>query len=240
MLNRCLGIAALMAVVAACGGDAVRDQEAPSGTASPPTTAVTTVSTETSTSTTLARIPTTAGPPTTTAPPTTTTSVPEVREFETSQPVQLTMTIPSEWRRDEASTHETLVVLTQSGPGNELLVSRERDMTVEEWREWLTSHEGLVVSEPAPVEIGSGEGFVVDVRLGENASERGCPGSGSCVPILQGIGWVVTDGYPNRLWIVDRDGEAMAILTEASENGFDNWTARVEEVLATLDWNPDS
>lgn len=74
-------------------------------------------------------------------PPMTTTTAPELREFETSQPVPLTMTIPSEWRRDEASTPETLIVLTQSGPGNELIVSRERDMTVEEWREWLTGHE---------------------------------------------------------------------------------------------------
>lgn len=48
----------------------------------------------------------------------------------------------------------------------------------------------------------------------------------------------LADGYPNRVWVVDLDGEAMAILTEASENSFENWTGRVEDVLATLEWKP--
>lgn len=235
MLKKHLGIAALL-VVTACAGDALRDEDAASATASLPATSA--VSTVPSTSTTVPQTTTTAEPSTTTAPPMTTTTAPEMREFETSQPVPLTMTIPSGWKRDEASTPETLIVLTQSGPGNELIVSRERDMTVEEWREWLTGHEGLFVSEPAPVDIGSVEGFAVDVRLGENAGERGCSGFGSCVPILQGIGWLIAEGYPNRVWVVDLDGEAMVILTEASENSFENWTGRVEEVLATLEWKP--
>jgi hypothetical protein len=90
------------------------------------------------------------------------------------------------------------------------------------------------VSEPAAAEVGSAEGVVLDLRLAEGQDEA-YSSSRTLFEDSEGA-WVVEPDRPSRIWIVDVDGEAVMIVTDAPERAFDNWVAVVEEALSTVEW----
>jgi hypothetical protein len=95
----------------------------------------------------------------------------------------------------------------------------------------------IVSTEPAPIELGSAVGYVVDVRLSDDPEEVCGFGIGPCSTLLtEGDGWSVVEDTPNRLWVVDVNGETVVIVTEASEASFETWATEVDEVLSTITW----
>lgn len=158
--------------------------------------------------------------------PSPTEAPPETVEF--TVPVAFSITIPGEWREEpdlSSATTRTLsggidrwVVFTQFGPDS-----------VDDWVERLATDQLLTASEPRVVDIGGAEGVSVDVRVAEEGAE---------IPLIREAWgeWTVDDGRPNRLWIVDVDGEIVVILTDAPDGAFDTWIETVEQVLATIEW----
>lgn len=186
--------------------------------------------------------------PTTTSAPVTTSTVPEPTTTATTQPeasqrqfgfvVPFSVTIPTSWTRHEQSTQETLYI--EAGINTIVFGVSDRE-TVDEWRDFLTNHEGLTATEPTEVELGGAPGFTTDVRLGPDATDAGCQTQQRCVNVLSGVtGWTIVDGSPNRIWVVDMDGRPVFIAAEASESSFDSFAADVADALTTLVWEAGS
>ena len=135
--------------------------------------------------------------------------------------VPFAMTVPSEWERSEHSTGSMFEI--SAGTGRFVTFTQQGPPTVDEWITLLTSTEQIEVTEP---EAEGGPGICMN------------PGADRCWTLFEDPGgfWSVDEGRTNRLWIVDVGGETVLIVTEASEAGFDDWTAIVEEALATLAW----
>ena len=155
--------------------------------------------------------------------------------------VPFTMTVPSEWERSEHSTGSMFEI--SAGTGRFVTFTQQGPPTVDEWVTLLTSTEQIEVTEAEAIEIDGAAGFVLDATASEAAAEGGpgiCmnPGADRCWTLFEDPGgfWSIDEGRTNRLWILDVDGETVLIVTEASEAGFDDWTAIVEEALATLVW----
>lgn len=143
--------------------------------------------------------------------------------------ISFSVAADSGWER-EGSGSETMFL---TAPDDHFLAfTLAGPDTVEGWIVDSMGREEYVVSEPAPVEIDGAGGELVDVRLAPGASENEAPlfddpGLG---------GWIVENGSPTRLWVVDRSGETIAIVTDAPEQEFEAWAAAVDGVLATLVW----
>ena len=48
--------------------------------------------------------------------------------------------------------------------------------------------------------------------------------------------WALVADYPVRAWIVDVEGEPVAIFAEAPLESFDDWVAESEAALTELEW----
>lgn len=221
----------LVLILAACqSGAEPADDTSADSTALPPSTTTPPPTTAAQADTTSTAAPTTTLAPTTTQPETSRRQLGFVEPFN--------LIIPASWSRFEESTQEILYIEA----GLNILVFAVSDRaTVDEWRDYLTGHEGLIVSEPTPAEVGGAEGFTTEVRLGPDATESGCRGQGRCVPILGGSpGWVIVNGFPNQVWVVDVNGRPVFVAAEASESSFDAFVASVEEALSTLNWGSEA
>jgi hypothetical protein len=195
-----------------------------------PTSTASSVSTTLDSSTTVTTVP-----PTTVTTVPATTAEPEDVAFSPGWTVPFTMTAPSTWARHEASSGETLVI--DAGLGRFVLFTLDGPDTVEGWIERLQAAEPIDVGEPTAMEVGGATGQAVEVRLGPEATDTGCFSMGPCWNVTGGdFGWVVLEDTPNRFWILDVDGETVAILTEATERGFESWVAEVVSVLSTITW----
>jgi hypothetical protein len=198
--------------------------------------------TATEATTTTAASATTTSPTTTTTEGTTTTTVdtsePEASEQSFDFDVPFTATVPSDLRRASDSAPRLLFLQR----GQDLLAfSTFGEDSVEAWRLKLTENPDLVATEPTEVEIDGAEGFWVDVTLSDQAGTVGCFGQGRCTSLIEQLpGWVVVEGLPNRIWVVDVQGTAVFIAAESNEDGFEDWVAEVEEVLATVDWGREA
>ncbi|MDX1469006.1 MAG: hypothetical protein R3258_06660 [Acidimicrobiia bacterium] len=191
--------------------------------------------TQTSSPTTTLAPTTTELPPTTsTTEPVSTTQATAVRAFDFDVP--FTAAIPAEWRIASESSRRILYLER----GSSIIVfSTYGPETVEEWRTTLTGEAGLVSSEPTEAPIDGAAGFWLDVSLSEEATNEGCFGTDPCVVLISDAqGWVVFEGFPNRIWVVDVEGEVVFIAAEAAEGQFADVVAEVEALLATLTWNP--
>jgi hypothetical protein len=179
---------------------------------------------------------TTEPAPTSTGEPTTTRPEASERQFGFAEP--FSVTIPTAWTRFEESTQQLLYI--EAGINVIVFAVSDRE-TVDEWREFLTGNEGLIVSEPTPADIGGAPGFTTDVRLSSEATDAGCLGQGRCVPVLSGSrGWVIAEGLPNRVWVVDVAGRPIFIAAEASESSFEAFATSVEQALDTLTWGSET
>lgn len=149
-----------------------------------------------------------------------------------------TAEIPAEWR---IATESNRRILYLQRSRDAIGISTFGPETVEEWRTNLTGNTGLVASEPADAVVGGASGFWVDVSLSDEATREGCIGQDPCVVLIEeGLGWAIFDGLPNRIWVVDVDGEVVFIAAEASEERFAEVVAEVEAMLSTLTWSPES
>jgi hypothetical protein len=170
---------------------------------------------------------------TTTAIATTTTVAPASAVFEADWDPEFTLMTPANWRKDSSIASmfvmragSSFVVFSTGGPDS-----------VDGWLELLASNTDIVSTEPAPIELGSAVGYVVDVRLSDDPEEVCGFGIGPCSTLLtEGDGWSVVEDTPNRLWVVDVNGETVVIVTEASEASFETWATEVDEVLSTITW----
>lgn len=220
----------LVALVGACNsageGTSTTEALATTTTAAPAATTTTAVA-----STTTATEATTT---TTTEATTTTTAPAEDAEMRiTSFVPSITMTAPPEWKQDPESALLATTFVVQASASRYLAFSREGPDTVEGWLEYLESL-ALELGETAPVEVGGAEGFVVDARISDAAGTQNCPPGLVCTPVAES--WFTVEGYPNRFWVVDVDGETLMMVAEAIESDFETWVTEVEEVLATLEW----
>lgn len=201
----------------------------------------TTATTEDTTTTTMAT--TTTAPATTTTEEATTTTAattqPEASEQTFDFAVPFTATLPSNWRVAQESAPRLLYL--ERGR-NLVAFSTFGPETVEEWRSRLTEDPNLVVTEPEAAEIDGAEGFRLDATVSDEAGTEGCFGQGRCVTLIEQFpGWIVLEGLPNRIWVVDVAGTAVFIVAEASdEDAFGDFVAQVDEFLATLTWGREA
>jgi hypothetical protein len=137
---------------------------------------------------------------------------------------------PAEWA-DQVYTGGESLYLRPSGGGAIAFFLNGPD-TIDAWLADITGTEAFEVSEPQPVTVDGVDGFVVDVRLAEGATEAPPLIENSDVP------WNLTEGNAARVWIVDAEPEAMAIVTGAPEADFEAWADTVGAAIETLHWNP--
>lgn len=141
--------------------------------------------------------------------------------------VPFSITIPGDWISEPLSPS---TFNFRSGPDRWVAFTRVGPDTVDGWLEELRSSSRFVLTEPAPVQVGSASGVVLDLELAADAEEA---------PLFTEAAWgewTVTPDRPNRVWLLDVDGETVMIVTDAPESAFENWVALVEEALATLEW----
>lgn len=152
------------------------------------------------------------------------------------------MTVPSEWERKPTSTGSMFEI--SAGIGRFVTFTKQGPPSVDEWVTLLTSTEQIEVTEPRPIELDGAAGFTLDGTASAAAGEGGpgiCadPSAERCWTLFEDPGgfWSIDEGRTNRIWIVDVDGETILIVTDAPEAAFGDWSATVEEALATLEWS---
>lgn len=154
--------------------------------------------------------------------------------------VPFTLTAPSDWTTEVSenvgasnadtqwlATGDRHIAFTRTGPDS-----------VDDWLAAVATAEQLVASEPIATEIGGMSGYRVDLEVSEQASADRCFNEGRCYTLFQDASgyWPVEEGRPTALWLIDVDGETVAIATDSRAATFDDWAASVEEILATLEW----
>jgi hypothetical protein len=114
-----------------------------------------------------------------------------------------------------------------------LFTTAGRD-SVDEWVEYLTTDPRLIATEVQDIEIGGQPGVFTDVRLTGDSftlfTYAPAPGDNA--------EWEVATGAADRVYLVEVDGTIIAILAEAPEDDFEDWTSAIDATLATLEWNP--
>jgi hypothetical protein len=135
---------------------------------------------------------------------------------------------PAEWA-DQVYTGTDNLYLRPSGGGAIAFFLSGPD-TVDEWLAEITGDEAFQVSEPQPVTVGGADGFVVDVRLAEGATDA--------PPLIENpdVAWNLQEGSAARVWIVDADPEALAIVTGRDEAAFTDWADAVGDAVSSLQW----
>jgi hypothetical protein len=120
------------------------------------------------------------------------------------------------------------------------------DRTVGAMTQWLTSHPGLVTSQPEPVTIGGLEGVLIDVSL-DPAWTQTCPWSQG-QPVVQ----ILVDGIPNgfaagidpgkpvRLYLLEHATGVIVIDVSASNRGpsIDDLAAMATPILENIHFAP--
>jgi hypothetical protein len=101
-----------------------------------------------------------------------------------------------------------------------------------DWVAQLADTDAFEVSAPQQMEIAGGEATVVDVRLAEGTDAADAP------PLVDStdLPWRLSSGSVARVWILEGQGEAMAVVTNAPEADFADWADFVGGVVETLEW----
>lgn len=104
--------------------------------------------------------------------------------------------------------------------------------TVDEWVAQISDVAAFEVSEPESVEIAGGEATVLDVRLADGASPDEAP------PLIESsdIPLTMQEGDVARVWILEGQGEAVAVATSTISGAFSGWAGDVGRALETLEW----
>lgn len=114
------------------------------------------------------------------------------------------------------------------------------DQSVEAISNWLTSHPGLVTTEPQAVSIGGLDGVYIDISL-DPAWTVTCPYSGGqpIVPFIIGGGpssfhHVIVPGFQERLYLLKADGGNVAIEVGPEGDGLPEYLELVEPIIDSL------
>lgn len=160
--------------------------------------------------------------------------------LEVNWTVPFTITAPSDWTTEVpenigASDGETQWLATGD---RHMAFTRSGPESVDQWLDSVMRAEQLVASEPTEVDIGGETAYRVDLEVSDQASSARCFNDGRCYTLFQDASgfWPIEEGRPTALWLVDVDGETVAIATDSRENTFTDWVAEVEEVFGTLEW----
>ena len=135
---------------------------------------------------------------------------------------------PADWA-DQVYTGGESLYLRPSGGGAIAFFLTGPD-TADAWLAEITGTEAFEVSEPEPVTVDGVDGFVVDVRL--------APGAADAPPLIENsdVPWNLTEGNAARVWILDAEPEAIAIVTGAPEADFEAWADAVGDAVSSLQW----
>jgi hypothetical protein len=135
---------------------------------------------------------------------------------------------PAEWA-DQVYTGTDNLYLRPSGGGAIAFFLSGPD-TADEWLAEITGNEAFEVSEPRAVTVDGADGYVVDVRLAEGAADA--------PPLVENpdVAWNLQEGSVARVWIIDAEPEALAIVTGRDETAFTAWADTVSAAVDSLQW----
>lgn len=113
--------------------------------------------------------------------------------------------------------------------------------SIDAWADWLTSHPGLVTSEPQPVSVGGLDGVYLDIGL-DPGWTTACPFSGGnpVLPFIVGDGisslqHVLFRGLEERLYLLDYHGGNVAIeIGPEGAGSLDDWLKVVDPVIDSI------
>ena len=139
--------------------------------------------------------------------------------------VAFTMDGPEEWFGEWFP--DRALWLRPEGGGT-IVFSLQTDRSVEEWVENVANTPGWVVVEQPAITIGGLDATVMEVSLEPGTS------SGEAPALLEDVNstWLLSEERPTRIWAVDRDGQALLIMTGES------LADSLADSLRTLTWNP--
>jgi hypothetical protein len=161
--------------------------------------------------------------------------------FEVDWTVDFVALAPGDWTTE---VNETLAGTTTGdtlwlGAGQRYLaLTRTGPDTVQSWLDQLAGTEQLDATEPVEVTVGGISAVRVDLVVSDQASEARCVNVGRCYTLFQDESgyWPIVEGRPTALWLLEVEGDTLAIATDSREDSFAGWVATVEEVLATIEW----
>lgn len=200
------------------------------------------------TSTTTTPVTSTTEPPTTTAAPTTTTtegttttldperwSTGEIRGYRWEERFSAARTEGLAF-----TTYGFLVVeVGVSGTGRAPMLRSDQDPA--HWVTMLDELEFVEVGDVAEVEVGGKPASTLSLELPVGATES--DGGGSCaVPCVilfdsPGYGWYVGEGFPQRIWIIERDRGSFVLFAEADRADKEEaMFSTIEEWVSTIEW----
>jgi hypothetical protein len=114
--------------------------------------------------------------------------------------------------------------------------------SVEAWSDWLTSHPGLVTTEPQPVNVGGLDGVYIDIALDPEWTVT-CPYSEGqpVVPFIIGGGpsflhHVILPGYEERIYLLNYNGGNIAIEVGPEGTSLPEYLELVEPIIDSIEF----
>jgi hypothetical protein len=110
------------------------------------------------------------------------------------------------------------------------------------WLAKLQNDPNLAITEPMEAQLGSASGVMLDAELAEGATadppcEEPCATLFEAAPTPDAnYGWVLLEGFRDRIWLVDIGGETVAVFAEARTGVFGDFLVEVEAALDELVW----
>ena len=167
----------------------------------------------------------------------------------------ITYTVPDGWENREDLLGNFLLQIEDDdrylGIYRDIAVPQECEeapepgigQTPAELAEWLTSHPGLVTSEPEQVSIGGLDGLFVDISLDPGWTTV-CPYSGGqpVVPFIigggvSGLHHVILPGFEERLYLLEYEGGNVAIEVGPEGSSLDEYLTEVQPIIESLEFS---
>ena len=167
----------------------------------------------------------------------------------------ITFTVPDGWTNQEDLPDEFLLQLVDDprylGIYGDAVAPMECDEapqpgvghTVEDLTEWLTSHPGLITTEPEPVSVGGLDGVFLDITLDPSWTTT-CPYSNGqpVVPFIMGgdeaaFHHVINPGFEERLYLLANGSSNIAIEVGPEGDSLQNYLPEVGPIIDDLQFD---
>jgi hypothetical protein len=142
-----------------------------------------------------------------------------------------TIQVPEALANQEAYTGGEVLYLRPEGQPAVLFALTGPD-TVDEWVAAISGNEAFEVSDPEALEIAGADAAVLDVSLAEGVN----PGEAPPLIDSSDLPWRLKEGDTARVWILEGQGEAVAVATSTLDDAFDAWSELVGEAVQSLEW----